>query len=44
MGKDCSKAPVRKGEQGQEQFAHTTDYTKKNCATEIQETEACNTD
>lgn len=37
------KAPVGKGEQGEEQLARAIDYTKESQATEIQESEVCST-
>lgn len=36
------KAPVSKGEQGQEQFARAADYTKKNQAAKTRGSEVCN--
>lgn len=45
MGKGSNvKAPISRGEQGQEHFTHVTDCTKKNQATEIQDCDMCKTD
>ena len=38
------KAPGSRGEQGQEQFAHSIDCTNKNQAAEVQGSEVCSTD
>lgn len=44
MGKDSSvKAPISRGEQGQDHFTHVIDSMKKKQATEIQTCEMCKT-